>query len=601
MEENPECNCCSSWEEEMYWKHFNSVHFCLTLASDFHDHLVLPGKFAAHMNDLPDKVSLKGPSGALWEIELLKSDDLLFVGNGWKDFVKVNDLNENCILVFNYKRSSNFEVLIFDERSSCEKESAYFVKKRRHTESNLEDQKKRTASEASSDKIEDNDDEGPAFVVTKKSKKDGEEVVRSREKLNAPISKKRVLCAATRPKGRLRRVVPPLNPPSDKNIKSGKSIRNENLKEPNQISNQDRIASENGGILPEKDHSQKVLTKSKKKSKGKGTVDELTQNAKDLTTPENGKNSLAADHSHILKAHSENPVHKNVTAIDPSQTKVKYLFTMENGDGFRVTDHSYSEKAPSENRLSRNDTSKDRSQTLQEELITPENSEISPVADCSPDFEGQAELAEKEPNGSSIAKDAIPISVWGPLVTSDYRESSPEKDHSCKSLGKRGQPKKQVPKSSKKSGLKRGVKGFSKEYISNRRPVTEEEKNDALRRANQKQTENSFTAIMRPTCVYKRFFLQIPAEWQFKNLFHHKQEVILRVGENSWHASIVNYGCKNRGISTGWKKFALENFLEEFDVLVFQLGSQKDEAVVVIDVDIFRVIPSTVPPHPISS
>ena len=97
------------------------------------------------------------------------------------------------------------------------------------------------------------------------------------------------------------------------------------------------------------------------------------------------------------------------------------------------------------------------------------------------------------------------------------------------------------------------------------------------------------------------FWQQIPAEWQFKNLFRHKQEVILRVGENSWHASIVNYGCKNRGISTGWKKFALENFLEEFDVLVFQLGSQKDEALVVIDVDIFRVIPSTIPPLPISS
>lgn len=51
------------------------------------------------------------------------------------------------------------------------------------------------------------------------------------------------------------------------------------------------------------------------------------------------------------------------------------------------------------------------------------------------------------------------------------------------------------------------VRSHSKDYVSNRRAVTEMEKNDALRRANQEQTENSFVVVMRPTCVYKRFYL----------------------------------------------------------------------------------------------
>lgn len=64
--------------------------------------------------------------------------------------------------------------------------------------------------------------------------------------------------------------------------------------------------------------------------------------------------------------------------------------------------------------------------------------------------------------------------------------------------------------------------------------------------------------------------------------------------------SLFYYGSRGGGLSTGWKKFALENFLEEFDVLVFKLVSKKDE-VAVLDVDIFRVVSNIVPPLPMIS
>lgn len=50
------------------------------------------------------------------------------------------------------------------------------------------------------------------------------------------------------------------------------------------------------------------------------------------------------------------------------------------------------------------------------------------------------------------------------------------------------------------------------------------------------------------------------------------------------------------GLCPGWKKFALENSLEEFDVLLFKLDKQNDGAAIVFDVEIFRVVPEILPP-----
>ncbi|XP_021742734.1 B3 domain-containing protein Os11g0197600-like [Chenopodium quinoa] len=113
-------------------------------------------------------------------------------------------------------------------------------------------------------------------------------------------------------------------------------------------------------------------------------------------------------------------------------------------------------------------------------------------------------------------------------------------------------------------------------------------------------TENSFIAIMRPSCVYKRFFLNVPVEWLHKHSLRHNQEVVLHVGEKTWLTTYYPYD-KGQGLGPGWKKFALENFLAEFDVLVFTPIDKKDEAAMVINVDIFRVDSTIMPLPPILS
>jgi len=86
-----------------------------------------------------------------------------------------------------------------------------------------------------------------------------------------------------------------------------------------------------------------------------------------------------------------------------------------------------------------------------------------------------------------------------------------------------------------------------------------------------------------------------------KHLLCHNQQVVLRIGEKTWSAFFYRNGKKGGGLTGyGWKKFVLDNNLEEFDVCLFELASQKRDPRMVMDVEIFRVIPEIVPSSPLS-
>ncbi|KAI5598265.1 hypothetical protein BDE02_02G119800 [Populus trichocarpa] len=129
------CEDCRSWEEELYWTHFQCTHFSQILDAGFGHHLPIPEKFSNHLKKkLPENVILKGPSGGTWQVELTTDDDTMFFKNGWEEFVKDHFLEEKDLLIFKYNRESCFEVLIFDGQSLCEKAASYFVRKCGHRE-----------------------------------------------------------------------------------------------------------------------------------------------------------------------------------------------------------------------------------------------------------------------------------------------------------------------------------------------------------------------------------------------------------------------------------------------------------------------------------
>ncbi|CAA3009359.1 B3 domain-containing REM16 [Olea europaea subsp. europaea] len=150
-----------------------------------------------------------------------------------------------------------------------------------------------------------------------------------------------------------------------------------------------------------------------------------------------------------------------------------------------------------------------------------------------------------------------------------------------------------------KKKVKRGSSnsyGYQLQLTSLRRAVTEEEKETAKEKAkaHAASLENSFILVMRPTHVYKGFFMCIPSEWSRVHLPQKTQQVVIRLNEKSWKAKYHRTGFGGRLIS-GWKNFVLDNFLEEFDVCSFHLASRINDGVI-LDVSIFRVVEDVIPP-----
>ncbi|XVF41603.1 hypothetical protein PTKIN_Ptkin01aG0292500 [Pterospermum kingtungense] len=79
--------------------------------------LGLPKRFVStYGNDLSNSVQLAAPSGQVWQVELIKCDGEVWLGNGWKDFADYFSLKRGNLLVFRYEGHSRFYVpMIFDQ------------------------------------------------------------------------------------------------------------------------------------------------------------------------------------------------------------------------------------------------------------------------------------------------------------------------------------------------------------------------------------------------------------------------------------------------------------------------------------------------------
>ncbi|KAL3839098.1 hypothetical protein ACJIZ3_023689 [Penstemon smallii] len=135
------------------------------------------------------------------------------------------------------------------------------------------------------------------------------------------------------------------------------------------------------------------------------------------------------------------------------------------------------------------------------------------------------------------------------------------------------------------------------EIVSRRRAVTLEVKEKAQMWAVAAAIEDSFIVVMRASHVYKGFFMSIPLEWLKKYHLDKSLAVELRVDESKWVAK-YHYIGHGGGLSGGWKKFVHANVLEEFDVCLFDLVSQKHDAII-LDVKIFCVVREVIPPSTI--
>lgn len=371
------CKDWNKWAEDIYWSHFQTIHFTQFLISGYDRQLAIPKKFVDNLKKkLPQSVTLKGPSGLTWNVDLTTNDDTVFFNHGWQEFVKDHSLEETDLLVFRYDGGSQFDVLIFDGNNLCERGASYFVRKCEHTEHD-----------------------------------------------NGCLIKKKLR------EGSIDNVLTPLD---------------------------DGVASPVNSISDDTDE---------------------TDDTDDNDTV-------------------------------PSEQCIKSLIAHKR---------------------------------------TRQNAR-------------QCVGSKKEPatNGKGV-------------------KSTPSDDAVCSPITK--------------SGAK------PQNYASNRRLVTEDEIKNALLLAQAASTDESFLIVMRPTHVYKRFFVYIPSERLTDHLSSENQDIFLRCNNDTWRTRYNFYPSRRYGgITGGWKHFALDNNLEEFDVCLFKPAADTIEDTVVLDVSIFRVVQEITPP-----
>ncbi|KAK2978989.1 hypothetical protein RJ640_029957 [Escallonia rubra] len=88
----------------------------------------VPLSFLKHMSgETSGSVSLMGPSGNTWEVNLMKNNENLFFNKGWSAFVKDHFAELWDLFVFKYNGNSHFTVKVFD-KTGCEKETAFLAK-----------------------------------------------------------------------------------------------------------------------------------------------------------------------------------------------------------------------------------------------------------------------------------------------------------------------------------------------------------------------------------------------------------------------------------------------------------------------------------------
>ncbi|KAL9330554.1 hypothetical protein ACSQ67_000164 [Phaseolus vulgaris] len=101
-------------------------HFYEVFSSAFSSHrLKIPDGFVCRMEGRTyGSLSLIGPSGNVWTVQLLKQDNDLFFHHGWSSFVVDHSLECGDLLVFRYEGHLHFTVQVFD-KDACEKEAAF--------------------------------------------------------------------------------------------------------------------------------------------------------------------------------------------------------------------------------------------------------------------------------------------------------------------------------------------------------------------------------------------------------------------------------------------------------------------------------------------
>ncbi|CAL0329947.1 unnamed protein product [Lupinus luteus] len=606
------CERCKSWVDNIYWTHFQVLHFAQILRSGYDQHLALPKTFSNNLKEkLPENVGLRGPCGIVWTVGLTTRDDALYFAPGWQQFVKDHSFKENDLLVFKYNGGESlFDVLIFDGESFCEKVDSYCVRKCEHNENGIVCLSKRRDTNDCVNEVNTPSNAGVECAAPEKFVHNNGFVVPAAIPYEAPSSERTVnagvesaspgqfirasgdtvamsvpsqttdtrarnLVSATthvqaRQRGRL---------PKVSSAHQGVVDTDNRVEEVNTLSN----ASLENVALEKSVHDNSVIVPAPALFEAPSSERTTYETVRDLVS--------AATHVQTKRKGKPPKVSNAPQGVVETDNCVEEVNTPSNaGVHCAALEKSVHHKTvvpvtvPFETPITEStfnagvDCAATEKSVHQNTVVSVSSPFETPIVEETCD--AVVEFAPPPPPQKFIQANGDIVPATNPLQTTDKRFKIRKLVSAVKHVQtkQRGSPSK-IPSAGQ--GVTDWVTDSDVDssgqsaaqielYTSNRRPVTEHEINNARHLAQAACTKKSLLIVMQPEQVYTRFYLSLPSR------------------------------CTGE-LTLGQRKFALDNNLEEFDVCVFRpMG--KVYGTWLIDVKIFRVVkditPRTIPKPP---
>ncbi|GMI68864.1 hypothetical protein HRI_000555700 [Hibiscus trionum] len=526
--------------------------------------LGIPKKFMKkYGNGLSNSVLLTVPSGDTWHVELTRSDGVVWLQNGWQEFVEFYSLKNGYFLVFKYEGNDTFFILIFDMSAS---EIEYPCK------SHIEDHK------------------SGEQVCLKPVKEEAKDVTCGEITQKTPPSKetrkKRSQASCSTPR---------------KKRKTNKKDKNENICEDLSHAEEDLHAEVSGDALalgakddscdellhetpPSKETRKKKSRASSSNPRKKRKTDEndsedLSNGEEDLQTKVHG-DALAFGASELyanarLRANafkSENPfflvtmqpsyINSGRKMCIPKDFTLKFLKKTV-GDLTLCTSDGKTWSAHYHRYISRNKYTKAIIHIGWKPFMQDNNLEAGDV--CVFELISQTEIKLKvtiyrvcHNTSSSSPSDGINSFEDGGNVSSSTLGSTKSK------------------------------------HCSLKRPMTHNEKAIAILRAGSFRSKNPFfKVVMQPRYLTIRCSLSVPYKFVKRYLDEEKDEAILQVADGrTWivkfAVKVVTAGQHKAEFFSTWRTFAEDNNLEVGDVCVFELINRHENS---FKVSIFSAAP----------
>ncbi|KAF7048138.1 hypothetical protein CFC21_056950 [Triticum aestivum] len=578
------------------------------------ERLKIPPSFNQYLQGQPTGVvSLKGQSGNKWLVELASDNEGLFFVKGWKEFVRDHSIEMGHFLTFRYDGRSQFSVVIFD--GMCiEKPSAFHAKPCKNLVVKIESGKgdmdinAADPSQVSAAPLEESNGttrkrvtEMDADGSTSKNRssilENGMPEASAVTCNVAPTSLNVDMNAADPPEA----VVVPLE---ESNQTTRKRIREINAND---------SALQKSLRVREIDANDSALQKSSRVREIDANDSALQKSSRVREIDANDSALHKSSRVREIDA-NDSALHKSsrvgeIDANDSALHKSSWVREIDAND-------SALQKSSMVREIDANDWALQKSSRVREidanDSSLKKSSGLREIDANDSSLKKSSGLREIDANDSALQKSSIasdkdkkrcPAASVGTYKSastsldstedSDSSSSMLEQSISCIKSELTSPIRLGVSKDVARCGQNSATGKRQLRVLSQRRLVTEIQKDNALLRAKQFKSKNPFCLqIMKESYVYVGFFLNLPCEFVRECLPRaHRKLKLWNPQGKSWDVNYVYYSerCVG-GLSGGWGKFSLDNNLEKFDVCVFELFSKDN-----IKVHIYRVVPEITP------